>query len=382
MVRSFRIGLLAPAVLLALALLDASSRWVPIDVFAFRAWETMVAEPAPTGPFAASKSFYNPWSYGDLSSLGNFPALREYRSERFTTDKWGFRNPPALAEGAAVGMLFLGDSFGAGAGNSDEDTLPAQLGQRLGSPVYNLSGGPLARLADIRRLAQALKFKAGVLVYEIFERNGPPAITTPTDAMFKPPTSGAEPSGIERVEARVTNLKISRLEILVSKWKRAGLAWWRGELPSSNPDVVATTLRDGSSMLFLRHEIGIVTADRPFPIDYFVWLREELSRDHLDVVVALVPSKFTVYSAMVAEPALPSPTSAVLARAAGELEGRGVRAVDLTPALVRAAASEYQQGRLLYWRDDTHWNAKGIRVAADEIFSRLTLQERAPQTNE
>lgn len=371
--RSFRIGIVAPLVLALFFVVDGGARLVPLDVFAFRAWETVVVDPAPTGPFAANKSYFNLWSYGDLSSMGNQPHLRQYRAEHFTTDAYGYRNPPELAEGTPPpAALFLGDSFGSGAGNSDEVTLPAQLGRLLGGPVYNLSGGPLASLGDIRVAARRLHFTRGVLVYELFERNGPPGIPAPPYATFKDVSPNAAPSFSERVQARATNMKISRAEIVVAKWKKAWLAWANHEAaPPPHPDVVVGALDDGSPMIFLRHEINIVASERALPPDYFVWLARELAAHQIALEVVLVPSKYSVYAAHLAPQGLPPPTTGPLERLTSALEAAGITTVNLTGPLRAEAEAAYPRGELLYWRDDTHWNEAGIRVAAREVARRL-----------
>jgi hypothetical protein len=35
--------------------------------------------------------------------------------------------------------------------------------------------------------------------------------------------------------------------------------------------------------------------------------------------------------------------------------------------LQQRAAEALEQGRTIYWKDDTHWNPEGIRIAADAI---------------
>ncbi|MBM3561390.1 MAG: hypothetical protein FJX53_16260, partial [Alphaproteobacteria bacterium] len=50
---------------------------------------------------------------------------------------------------------------------------------------------------------------------------------------------------------------------------------------------------------------------------------------------------------------------------------RGIAFVDLTPSLAEAAQAGLAHGRLVYWRDDTHWNAAGIDVAAAAIAASL-----------
>ncbi len=42
--------------------------------------------------------------------------------------------------------------------------------------------------------------------------------------------------------------------------------------------------------------------------------------------------------------------------------------INLTDDYMRAAASDFQQGRYIYWLDDTHWNAEGIEIAAKAIL--------------
>ena len=55
---------------------------------------------------------------------------------------------------------------------------------------------------------------------------------------------------------------------------------------------------------------------------------------------------------------------------------KGFRFLDLGPAMVQASRRSYEEsGALLWWRDDTHWNGNGQRVAAAAIRERL-LDER------
>jgi len=56
-----------------------------------------------------------------------------------------------------------------------------------------------------------------------------------------------------------------------------------------------------------------------------------------------------------------------LARLEREIQGTGVPVVNLTAAMRAHAARELERGRYIYWRDDTHWNARGIALAASEI---------------
>ena len=52
---------------------------------------------------------------------------------------------------------------------------------------------------------------------------------------------------------------------------------------------------------------------------------------------------------------------------------RGLPVVDLEPALEAAAAEGLTDGRLVWWRDDTHWNAAGHAVVARVLADAIRL---------
>jgi hypothetical protein len=83
-------------------------------------------------------------------------------------------------------------------------------------------------------------------------------------------------------------------------------------------------------------------------------------------VVVLVPNKYAVYAPLLRKPEPPRP-SRRLDRFAAALRASGIQVVDLAGIFERRAAEELDRGGYLYWKDDTHWNAQGIQLAADEI---------------
>ena len=110
-------------------------------------------------------------------------------------------------------------------------------------------------------------------------------------------------------------------------------------------------------------------------------MRRLADERRLRVEVALVPSKEEVYAWALdgappwTSPEEPSGFSAVLA---GLCAGQGLRFLDLKPALVEASRRAYEEsGALLWWRDDTHWNPAGQRVAASAAYEQL-LDDSAP----
>src|SRR3954451_13186239 len=119
---SFQLGFLIPLVLIVLGVIEVSLRLLPADTFTYRAWEAVSSDAIPGAPFGPLHVYSNPATYGDLAALGNMPAARQFRAERFTTDRLGYRNLPALADGAPIDAILMGTSFSVGAGTPDEDT--------------------------------------------------------------------------------------------------------------------------------------------------------------------------------------------------------------------------------------------------------------------
>jgi hypothetical protein len=114
----------------------------------------------------------------------------------------------------------------------------------------------------------------------------------------------------------------------------------------------------------------LATYERRWPVDVSYWkeIAPELQKVGAILVVVLVPNKYTVYHRLLADP-LPSAVEPgeLLQRAEVELRAAGVVVVNPTRALERAAVSGLERHEYVYWRDDTHWNERGVAIAAEEI---------------
>jgi hypothetical protein len=114
----------------------------------FRAWEVLKD---PDSEFFYPNLRVEMIEVGDLGFRAWIPSLQHPRAGRFSTDRYGFRNPQGIERPRVV---LLGDSFVAGAGLRDDQTLAAQLGHLLGEPVYSLAcetaNSPSLYLSDPR----------------------------------------------------------------------------------------------------------------------------------------------------------------------------------------------------------------------------------------
>jgi SGNH hydrolase-like domain, acetyltransferase AlgX len=373
-----RIGRLIPWTIgLALAL-DAATRMIPIDMFSFRAWETLVVARGPTGPFEPDRVYANPLTYGDLARDERYAPLRQHRFEYFSTDHWGFRNTVPGSPDRPVRWLLVGDSFGVSSGVGDGSSLASQIARESGDRVYNGSASLALFLSDIRFTAERLGMTAGGVIYEFMERQEMPTFA-PGAESARQFTDGPAPSrqGLgERFRKWRKDGKVDRLGILAGwAWESLAARIDSGAADSGLPAdlrVARYELANGQTMLFFGPDIERARdPDRRISTDYLVWLKSELAKRNLDLVVLLVPTKYSVYGPLVKDPSAVRPSGLPLARVAARLQAQGVFAVNVTDPLCMLAASGLPRNEYDYFLDDTHWNDRGIGAAAQALVQAL-----------
>ena len=367
--------LLAPMVIVISFLADVGLRFVPPDRIAFRAWEAVRLLRNADGPFAKNLVYDSNRSHGDLPNLGNLPSRRVFRSEHFTTDDFGFRNTPG-AENRPVRIIVVGDSFTAGSGLSDSETLSAQLAEMSQNGVYNCGGDPNWR--HVEKLIKRLHLNGGLVIWQISERYDPSSEVEdsvpfhiriirsliPVDSPFY------EKLGIVLYMAKGYST-YSPLQIIITRIFRGVQddKW----LPNvSSNEVLWTRLSNGKEMGFLPSEVthfGIVRSGAP---NFFVRLQASVRATGNELMVLMIPDKYNVYyPLLMGSPVRTAEEVTTLGTLAQRLKTSGVPALDLTPAFRQQAASELRNDRYLYLTDDTHWNPIGVRIAAEETLKFL-----------
>jgi len=373
--RSF--GRLVVALLLILFAVDFSLRFLPPERFTFRAWDAMILGRGRLGIFSPNRTYFNPRASGDLAHLGNFPDLRQFRAESFTTDGCGNRNKPDIFEGRPADLMLLGTSFAVGSGVDDEHNLSSQIQQLSGLKVYNGAGPSVDQSGWVLALARKLKMDQtghGTIILEYLERLSVRKSLIPDqsdwlgDSLCNPKPLWATRSGWSTIFKNF--LTLSPLEI----YSRNLLQRLQNDVILPNPykvGVVRETLLDGTPILFLPAEVesAYEFRDEDGPIKYWAQLSDKLKEAHLKFVVLLVPNKYTIYYSLLHEPARGEPQNRhYLSDLESRLRQEGIPVVNLTDVYMQAATSEFKRGRYLYWLDDTHWSATGIEIAAKAIL--------------
>lgn len=374
--RTWSIGHLLPRLMLLFFVLDLVLRFVPLGPLTFRAWEAMLRHyPNAVGPFIPNKNYHRDDSYGGVAGIGNLRALRHYHSVDFTTDAFGFHNPPAPAQ-VNPGGIVIGDSFAVGSELPEAESLSAQLTRCFGGYFYNAGAPQPLHLRSLEAVAQRLSIHHGLVVFEFLESRAlqdPPA-TTPDGARDSAQSFVFRALGQEwtdRLATPLNELHSSPLQALSVKLEKK--IQDDTLLPNSFARfVIQETLRNGEPIVFLPAEFKSPSDPQRSAerwAAYFAWYSAELRKDRLDFLVLLVPNRSTVYAPLLGEPRDVSASRATLEALANALQTAGVRTVPLERRYAQAAAAFLDQRKVLYFLDDTHWNGIGTAIAAEEIHN-------------
>lgn len=379
----WRVGVLVPAILAGTLCVDVALRALPHDRFSFRAWEA-IRTPGEDAPFLPSHRYHNDRTYGNLAAIANLPAYRQYRSVTFTTDSFGYPNPPDAASRRPVAALTVGSSFTAGSELGDGATLAAQLGRLTGRSVYN-AGGATPDFAEIRAATRRLAALGGgtlVVIEHPGAREVPPLTSLHVPHKTARCRELAASRGLDSLCPLVgwldRHTRVSPLEILAQRaLKRVEDDRWMPN-PYAGLAFVAR-LENGDDMLFLTAERDWSRQPRSEreTVRYFRWLAGKLERERVTPLVVLVPEKYVVYAPLLHHPDPDAEQEvAYLNRVEQGVRAAGVPVVNLTAPLREAAATALAGGAHVYFLDDTHWNAAGAAVGAQEIrraWDALTL---------
>lgn len=358
--RFFRKLLLFPlAVILGVVLYESLELFVfPIDLFTFRAWEALCVrnlQDLLPGPFYPGLELRKQ----EEGDLGHGTPWATRREALWRIDPYGYRNdPPDLDD---YPIVVTGDSFPIGCGNDQSEMLGRYLQKALGQRVYTLA--PVREPRPMDLFLSEPRFRAHpprVVVLVMVERNF---------KRFDPELRGTIPypkdpfdrywRWLGELMPPVTADRISKRMLWNYLFAKAG---------GRDLEGIARKTTDPSLMLFFQ---GDEAAKEPSPgtlarIDRtLLGMKAALQERGIRFLVVPVPDKESVYDRYLPGKVRPR----FLERLEPHLRAEGIEAVDLLEPFRKAAG---KKGALLYHRDDTHWNAQGTRMAAEELSRHLS----------
>ena len=311
---------------------------------------------------------FSGWVYGDLAAMTGDPAYREPRKIEFRTDVLGFRNDTVPAQ---VDVILLGDSFAAGAGVTQRETVAHILAARHGLSVYNLSypGGPYEQYLNFSIEAPKLNLLPGAeLIWTLYTGNDL------EDA-------GGEIWEIDRLpwrrgfSAALVKYRTFRDRSPLRQIWNALRSRWGG----ISKDVFIRSLPDGRPVLFYGPqeawgERARLDVERhynfPKLLTTFRAMKKTAEKMGVRIAIVILPTKGEVYWEVL------NPQSS----------GKGVRRSGFEEAVLSACEQValacwsskpylHEESRrifaasreLLWWRDDTHINNRGHQALASFI---------------
>jgi hypothetical protein len=301
---------------------------------------------------------------GQVASYLPDAGFYEPRDITVATDELGLRNPPG-AWRAEQDVILLGDSFPFGYGTTQEEIWSQQLSGLNGKRVYNAAvygSGPTQQIELLRYLLteRGLRTAPGARVaLLIFEGND---FTDPNTYQMR----ATSPVVIWK-----NRLGQYFEGTLLGKLRQ--IAVHQTQLRRSGPLYAVQTSERFGPMAFARfYAQAVAEMDRTPETAREVFLRsgieegfdrlDDLARDRgLRVSVFYCPTKERVYGRYFPDPLGVPAADHLEALTHQAATAHGYDYVDLTPAFLRAA----EQGELVYWRDDTHINARGHHILAE-----------------
>lgn len=345
--------------LVYLALLASSVRFERPE---FRAWEVVKD---PESEFFYPNRSVEMTEIGDLGFRSWIRPLQHLRDGRFSTDRYGFRNPQGIEQPRVV---LVGDSFVAGAGLRDEQTLAARLVALVGEPVYSLAAeianSPSIYLSDPRFLHDPPR----VVVFAPINRLVKPLQLHPIPPLNDRPPRQARPWTLASMaeEMRHRNQVLGRDNGLsrVMRYAYNGLTYRL----FGHPDVVVADGEPAIALSLLEQKCFLTPEQRGLEAAIATTRRfaDLVAPRGVTLIYAPVPDSAEVYPELFRKDQhARCPQPSLFDRLVPEARAAGLDAVDLREVF-RANKTPY-----LYLRDDSHWNPRAVELAAEVLAERI-----------
>ncbi len=335
---------------------------LPIDFFTFRVWEAVLIREFRsilTGRFYPCVEITKLETGGDLSHYTPFAIQKKVK---WMTDRYGFRKKDS--EGIKPQVVIIGDSNIAGMRLTQEEMLSEVLEDQVKVSVY-----PYAPVG-LNTFLKDLRFKKDppqVVVVSVIERD---ILSLPFP---KPPN---ERDGLLSFYEWGDKIKQTRwvqsAGVLLDRlFKMNMLSYVRARIGNRVARKVYHFPSKFGPMLFLQGD----AANKEVPQDEFEKAvktieayDQVLKKKGIRFIFLPIPNKENIYHEY-----LPNPRRPIfLKQLIQELKKRKIETVDLQ----KTFEDEYRENlTLLYFLDDSHWNAKGVRLAADRMVELIEKKE-------
>jgi alginate O-acetyltransferase complex protein AlgJ len=334
---------------------------LPIDFFTFRVWEAVVVKKYRN---LLPGVFYPNMEITKIEDrdLSHHTPFSEKEEVTWILDRFGYRKKETGRRRHDV--VIVGDSNIVGTGLTQEEIFSEVLEEALGMSVYPLSPASMNTFLRDRRFLQD---PPKIVILESIERE----ITDLPTLRKQSPSRSKVQVRIEEIGFRLRDgVKESRwvqsLTVLLDRLCKMNMLHYvraslRRMAPPFRSSHITAPTKDGP-VFFLQG----ARANQPVPRDQLEGAvrtikayRDLLASKGIRFIFLPVPNKETIYYE-----ALGTGRPVFLSQLVAALETQGIETVDIQKAFEGAFRND---SVLLYRAGDTHWNEKGVRLAADFI---------------
>ena len=326
---------------------------LPIDFFTFRVWEALLIRKIHSilpGHFYPCMEVTKLEISGDLARHTSFAIPKRVK---WITDRYGFRKKDA--EGMRPQVVIIGDSNIAGVGLTQEQMLSEVLEEQLKIPVY-----PYAPAGSINAFLKDLRFQKDppqVVIVSYIERdilNIPFPKLSQRRERFR---------SFYEWRDKLTQIRwVQSVGVMLDRlFKMNMLNYVRARVGNGTPKDYYHFPSKFGPMLFVQGE----AANKEVPYERFQKAVETietcdqiLRKRNIRFIFLPIPNKENIYHDFLPDPRRP----VFLEQLLQELKKRKIETVDTQ----KAFEDEYRKNSaLLFFLDDSHWNPRGVRLAAD-----------------
>jgi len=340
---------------------------LPADFFTFRVWETLIAGQSYgilKGPFYPDKTLLKTEAGGDLRTPAS--CVVKKKDILWQTDAYGYRK--AAPPRSYYPVIVAGDSNIAGGGLSQPEMFSEVLEARLGKGVYPLAPESIKYIFEHGLLKQK---KPEVVILAIIERG----ILT---GNFKLPR-GAEFRELSLPDRVVHGIRlhpaIQAVAVTIDRAFKANMIRFVKARINEKPSSAATPAgHDACPILFLQGAIAnreVPDAVRLAAAQNIHGLSEYFRARDIRFIFLPIPNKENIYHKR-----LNTARPVFLEKLIDELQEMGVEVIDTQKAYEDITQVKDVH---LYYRDDTHWNAEGVKVAVALVEK--TMLKKPLETN-
>lgn len=347
---------------------------LPVNFFTFRIWEAIESHKFFPGNFYPDMKI----SMVEEGDLGHHTKFAVKRKVEWETDSYGYRK--RNSDVTRYRIVILGDSYIAGIGLTQSDILSEVLERRLETDVYPFTS---TSSTVVNEFLQAKRFTDNPPDIVIFGRaeGGIP--------FLPPPQPGGEGSNkYSGIKQRFKSFLSEHKELAVVLMrinKNIAAHYFESRVNDAlsrliNRDQLSSFIVQGDvnkNMLFLRDKVERLVAGKE--------IQPEKIRNSAEIIASYarifrdrgirfiflpIPDRENFHYKYLPVKNIKEPM--FLNKLIPELRAKGVEVIDVQKAFEEASD---QRNILLYQTDDSHWNADGVKLAADLIEKRLRTKQ-------